>query len=712
MVHQSISGPNASRAALELQRPQNNAPQGPSRGLAAQVRPSANNVVPYDFSQGAFNVSEAELRRSLPELTSDVEKLKKMSPGANPLAYAQAHMALEGKILSAMPGMSYKAVQQMLAQSHGIYHPALVGHEELEQLNEDLAHYLSKSDEQAKENGGFKGVIDRHVARMGDALGFCHSLYENALENVPQEQRVAINQSRKGFESYANGFVKEATQELPRLLTNFFDNRIAHVKGIINNSKSSEFNVGAAKEELAKLEIAKNEFSLSGNVDQAQSNVPTLKDSINESDGLKTSLNHISRDSYVASLKADRATLGLTVKNSLLLGAAKGVPQGVASQLHLGETRSATDQHMRDIGASFAGQVAATAAATGLSHKVVSDAVRPFVQLLMDQTIGLSTAKADALKVYPKPLKQIAENGQRVENFAYNAQGAVQKAKQDSYKRSQNANNFGTMSGDMTGWSAFGGSNLVRDLVQQFTEINADNVHVRALASAVGGMFMAGGQEVAKYLQTHGDESIPTHVLKRNTQEFKPALTATYKGAKAAIDPTKRATYNDLAGRVLSLAEGLTLSTTLANHTELTSDASINAKLAHCVSSFFSSWLTLQPFFSNNQALPESKAIGGGKDHPSQRYEVPLNNIMRAGGSTVPKTQDSPVRGTFENMYHISRGVSQAFPQITISGANKGLDWAKDKLSRKPDAAEQADIEMEEGRVRPKSGEGTNRKGD
>lgn len=712
MDRQSIGSHITGRAALDLQRPQDNAPKGAPQGLAAQVRPSANNVVPYDFRQGVLNVSRAELDRAMPGLQSEVKKLQKMSPEANPLAYAQAHMALEGKILSAMPGMSYKAVQQMLAQSHGISHPALAGHEELKQLNEDLARYLSKSDEQAKENGGFKGVIDRHVARMGDTLGFCHSLYENALENVPQEQRAAINQSRKGFESYANGFVKEATQELPRLLTNFFDNRIAHVKSVINNSKSSEFNVGAAKEELAKLEKAKAEFSLSGNVDQAQSNVPTLKDSINANDGLKTSLNTIGRDTYVAALKADRATLGLTVKNSLLLGAAKGVPQGVSSELHLGEARSATDQHMRDIGASFAGQVAATAAATGLAHKVVSDAVRPFVQLLMDQTIGLSTAKADALKVYPKPLKQIAENGQRVENSAYNAQGAVQKAKQDSYKRSQNANNFGTMSGDMTGWSAFGQANMVRDLVQQFTEINADNVHVRALASAVGGLFMAGGQEVAKYLQTHGDESIPTHVLKRNTQGFKPALAATYKGAKAAIDPTQRATYNDLAGRVLSLAEGLTLSTALANNTELTSDASINAKLAHCVGSFFSSWLTLQPFFSNNQALPESKAIGGGKDHPGQRYEVPLNNIMRAGGSTVPKTQDGAVRGTLENAFHISRGISQSIPQGTIAGANMALDWAKDKLSRKPDAAEQADIEMEEGRVRPKSGEGTNRKGD
>lgn len=699
MAHQSISSqnPTLSASALELRQLQDDEIRPAPSGLAAQVKPSGKSVVPYDFGQGKFSVNQPELARGLPGLASEVKKLQKMSPESDPLGYAQAHMVLEGKILNVMPNTSYTAVQKMLAQTYGLTHPALAGHEELKQLDEDLSNYLAKSGEQAKEGGGFKGIIDRHVARMGDTLGFCHSLYDNALEGASPEQQAAIKKSRQGFEGYAKGFMNEATEKLPDLLTKFFDSRIEHAKGIIASGGVGEFHLGAAKEELAKLEKAKTEFSLSGNAKEKDSKIPTLGDAIKTNDGLKTGLNNIDRENYVGALKEDRSSVSKKFKNATGLLLAKGIPQGGSSELHLGYARSAIDQHMQDIDANFPSRVFATAAVTGAAHKLVSDGIRPFMQLLMDQTIGLSTVKADALKTYPKALNVIAVDGARAKSSNLDAQNATQSKKREDYKRAQNANNFGTMSGDFTGFSAFGGANALRDLLEQFTEINGDSIHARALASAVGGLAMAGGQEVAKYLQTHGDENIPTHVLKRNEQDFKPALAATIKGAKTALDLTARATYNDLAGRVLSLAEGLALSAGVGEVTKLGLDASVREKMIHAIGSYFSSGLTLQPFFANNQAAPENKAIGGGKDDPAKRFNVPKANLS---GGTAARTQAPKTGlGVLETGIHGARGASQVIPQGVIAGANIIANKVEEALAdENPNDGEEM-VAMEEGRA-------------
>nr|BFE93215.1 hypothetical protein GCM10020185_37510 [Pseudomonas brassicacearum subsp. brassicacearum] len=105
--------------------------------------------------------------------------------------------------------------------------------------------------------------------------------------------------------------------------------------------------------------------------------------------------------------------------------------------------------------------------------------------------------------------------GRRVANPQRAAIDKTQEDKRTGFLLKQNANNFGTISGDFTGYLAFGAAHAVRETLNQFTSVSASGIGARSLASAVGGAFMAGGQAVAKYSQTHGDEKIPTYRVKK-----------------------------------------------------------------------------------------------------------------------------------------------------------------------------------------------------
>lgn len=670
--------------------------------VAAQVHASTTPVVPYHFGQSTPAAGQAQQPSMLQPFMAEVKKLAKMNPDANPAEYARSYMGLEGKILNAAPDSSYRQIQQALA-SHGLSHPAFSGQAELEQLNQDLAQYLLKNEEQASEDGGFKAVFDKHVERVGDTLGFCHSLYDDALAGASEQQQQEIKQSRAAFSQFAAGVTKSMTEELPGLIDTFLEARIAHAKSACEDTSLSEPERQRAGDDLQQLMTAKDEFSGLATVKGDKPDSPTdLAKSIKGNDVLNTSLNNIGREKYVAKLKAESGSA--VTAGRIFTG--QGIPQGGASYLHFGYTRSSIDERMQKIEAPFAGHVAATAAGLGTSHKVVSDAVRPFLQLVMDQSVGLNVAKVDPLKTYPKPLGEVAVNGQRVKNSHYEQQSATQEGLRKSFKTAQNANYFGTASGDFTGFTSFGGSHAVRDLLDQFTELNAGSVHARALFSGLGGTVMAGTQAVSKYLQTHGDEKIPTHTVVRDNREFLNALSETFAGAKKQLDPTQRATYNDLAGRILSLSEGVAMSTALSQGSAIEDDASVREKIAHTVATYFQSGLTLQPFFANNQAAAENKAIDGKVDNPASRAQVPWQNLAHPDRASLPHSQPAgtPSRMIENAVQHVPRAAVQAGPQLIIAGANAAADKIASAFSKSD--ADEAGTELslaEQGRLQPKN---------
>lgn len=649
------------------------------RGLAAQVHVSHTPVVPYHF--GSSDEQAKKLQGLLKHLQDDATKLGKMNHQTHGAEYARAHMALEGKILRAAPEASYKQVQQYLATLGHHPHPELSGQSELEALNRDLAEYLTKNEEAAQQDGGFQAVFDKHVGRVGDTLGFYHSLYDKALEGASVKDQAHIRNSRTAFNSYAAGIAKQINEELPSLMSKFFDSRIAHAHAAVKDTSRSETERAVAQDELSQLKKVRADFSLLWVAGHANPTGPTdLQKATKANENLNTSLNNIGRDKYVGKLKAE-------ANNPVIAGrifAGQGVPQGGASYLHFGYTRSGIDKRMDDIGASFLGHVAATGVGLGTAHKVVSDAVRPFIQLVMDQSIGLNVAKADPLKVYPKALKVVAGNdGQRVANPNRDAQNTIQTTKRTEYKTMQNANYFGTMSGDFTGFTAFGGAHGVRDLLDQFTALNAGSVHARALFSGIGGTAMAGAQAVAKYSQAHGDEKIPTHSVVKDTRDFSKALGDTFRAVGIQLDPTKMGTYNDLAGRILSLGEGVAMSTALAKAAGLGDEPSVRKKVAHVVATYFQSGLTLQPFFANNQAAAENKALNGGRDNPATRAQVPWQNLRHPDRTTLAHSQPIGTKARLaENItQHVLRGVTQAVPQLIIAGVNAAADKIGDSLS-------------------------------
>ncbi|MBD1550575.1 type III effector [Pseudomonas typographi] len=598
-----------------------------------------------------------------------------------PLAYAQQHMALEGKLLNIIPQASFEEIQQHLNELGRPPHPMLSGAEENDALIADLNAYMAKSPEAAQADGGFKAVWEGHCDRIGKMLGAYHSLYTEARASATAAEGEQIERSQRAFHSYAQSVMAPMVEELPARLDTFLQSRIEHAAAAAADDTLAPAQRQVAADQAGQWRAAKHEFGL---FHEGRGEDNNLKDSTAKNDILNTTLKNVGREDYVASLKAAAANPVAAAR----VFAGAGLPQGFASYLHFGYTRSGVDAAMAD--KNFAAHVAATSGALGASHKVVSDGLRPFVQLAVDKTVGLGVKKADALSVYPKALHDVTEHGRRVHRTAdqREAVDASQAELRAGYQRAQNAWNFGTVSGDFTGFTAFGAAHAVRDLLAQFTALNADNVHWRALFSGIGGTLMAGTQATAKYLQTHGDEHIPTHTLTTETKGWGALGVAAGKDALKKLNPADRAALSDLAGRILSLGEGVALSTALSQGTAIEKNSPLREKLVHTLATYFQSGLTLQPFFSNNQAPAEADALAKAEGKPkasqAERPKAALNNLRHPDRASLPHTQKpgSSAR-VAENTIHFARGAVQLGPQVIIGLANAAFDAASARAAKK-----------------------------
>ncbi|NWD25692.1 hypothetical protein HX864_20640 [Pseudomonas yamanorum] len=103
MMNPSIDSHNPLVSTLAL-RQQDDEITPARSSLATQVQASTTPVVPYHFGQGTAEAGQLQQQSTLQPLITDVRKLAKMSPDANPAEYARAYMGMEGKILEAAPG--------------------------------------------------------------------------------------------------------------------------------------------------------------------------------------------------------------------------------------------------------------------------------------------------------------------------------------------------------------------------------------------------------------------------------------------------------------------------------------------------------------------------------------------------------------------------------------------------------------------------------
>ncbi|AUM72403.1 type III effector [Pseudomonas fluorescens] len=668
--------------------------------LSEQVRPSTNPLVPYHFEGQASDKTQQTLRTRQQRLTGLVNNLGKKNPDSDPIGYAREHMTLEGKVLSYAPGTSYQDIQKHLTELGGTPHPMLSGQEETEAFVKDFNEYLSKSEDARKEDGGFKAVWDKHCERMGDTLGAYHSLCQEVIDKTPEgNDRNLLQSSHEAFRGYAKGVMQAMTQDMPTRLNTFMESRIEHAQQAASNESLSQAERDQANDQLGQLREVQEELGELLKTDDDKPNTPSkLATATKKNEVLDTALKNVARQDYVADLKTKSGFI-----TGLAVFAGAGIPQGVASAGHFGAITASIDEEMAD--ASYGKHVAATSTVLGTAHKVISDGIRPFVQVVVDKTIGAGLEKVDPMSVYPKVLKVVTQDGRRVENAGRDLANHIQEQKRSDFKLMQNANNFGTMSGDFTGYLAFGAAHAVRDTIDQFSSTNASGILARSAASAVGGTFMAGGQAVAKYAQTHGHEEIPTYRVTTENRDWGELLPKAYSEAKSKLNPISMTNISDYANRIIGVGEGIAMRTAVGEAAAAGENPEVREKIEQIVTTFFSSGLTLLPFFANSVAAPlENKALAG-KDDLTQRAKVPLQNVAHPNRDSLPHTQPAGWRRDLENTYHVTRGLTQVVPQTAIAGLNLGAEWVQNVTTRPKNPGAGDNMELaERGEARPQGG--------
>lgn len=691
----SVDGASGS-APLHLQQDDRILPVRTS--LSEQVRPSTTPLVPYHFEAKASDKTQETLRVKQERLQGMIGRLGKKDPERDPIGFAREHMKLEAKVLSYAPGTSYQDVQKHLAELGGTPHPMLSGQEETEAFAKDFDAYLGMSKADRKESGGFAAVWDKHCGRVGNTLGAYHSLCQEVIDNTPEgDDRKSLQSSHAAFRAYAKGVMQAMAQDLPERLGTFLESRIAHAQQATSNEGLSEAERNQASAELTQLNTVKEE--LGKFVNKEDDNPSALATATKKNEVLDAALKNVARQDYVAELK---------LHGGFLTGAAvfvdAGIPQGFASAGHFGASTAAIDEAMAD--QPFGKHVVATSTVLGGAHKVIGDGLRPFVQVIVDKTIGRGLKKVDPLAVYPKALKDITVNGRRVADPQFETLDAAQSDKRADFLLKQNANNFGTMSGDFTGYLAFGAAHAVRDTLDQFTSVNASGIAARSVASAVGGTFMAGGQAVAKYAQTHGDEQIPTYRVTKENREWKELISNAFSEAAGKLNPFNMANASDYGIRIVGVGGGIGMRTGVAEASAVGEDPQVKEKMEKIGGTFFSSGLTLFPFFANAVAAPlENKALGDGTDDQTQRARVPWQNVSNPNRDTLPHTQPEGWRRNLENVYHVARGLTQVVPQSSVAAVNLGADWVKSVATRPKNAAAGDIIELaERGEAPPQGG--------
>lgn len=645
-----------------------------SHPLAEQVRPSTTPLVPYHFTDKPSETTQKALADKNERLQGLINRLGKQATTAQPLDFARQHMTLEGKALGYAPGTGYKEMHQQLAELGGKTHPMLSGEKETDAFKADIDAYLGKNAEDRKKAGGFEGVWGAHCARVGDTLGAYHSLCQEVIDKSQGHKELPhLQRSHAAFRGYAKDVMTAMTKEMPQRLGDFLDSRIAHAQQASSNTDLPEAQQQEASNELAQLQAVRTELAGLIKKDENDSKAPTKLDKATKAnEGLDTALKNVAREDHIAELKTQPSFV-----TGLAVFADAGIPQGIASAGHFGAITAAIDEEMKD--ASFVAHAATTSGVLGASHKFISDGIRPFVQAFVDKTIGGTLAKVDPTAVYPKPLRVVSENGKEVIRTEAQLKelGATQQKKRDDFKLKQNANNFGTVSGDFTGYLSFGAAHAVRETVNQFTSVNASGIAARTIASAVGGTFMAGGHAVAKYVQTHGDEQIPTYRIKPETKTWSELLPETASGAFGKVNPFNMANASDYANRILGVGGGIAMRDGVAGSSSASEDANATAKMHEVVKAFFTSGLNLFPFFSNSPSAPLENTALHGTDNLSRRVQVPLNNIMDPNREGLPHTQpDGGLPRNLENVYHMLRGAAQLPTQGSISFVNTLHDIA------------------------------------
>jgi hypothetical protein len=410
----------------------------------------------------------------------------------------------------------------------------------------------------------------------------------------------------------------------------------------------------------------------------------------------KIAANHILLDEHIAEVNAKAS--GMKAQAQTVGGSAPA--QTVASWLHFGYVRnsaalSAAEKNFVEAGVR-------QGIPLGLAHKAVTDIVRPVVQKASEALGGRPLKKVPAALVYPDTPRVVTRNG--VLHVNTDAERAAQNptlaADKRRYEKKQDANKFGTLSGDSEGIWSFGGVGAIRKGLsfipkpvkqlggEMVSELSKQYLGLDALAvgSAIGGGVMATVQPLMQLNQRVDGRA--THIPAERQEETVGAQTMAIgkelvadlkKGFKNMYDLTDDKVVRDWASKMGGACGGAVESAAMADiintfnaDPEHTGAA---AKAGDIILTALSSGAMLHTFFANNQG--EAEVAQGIKDEiipenaTFKRTRNAWNNMTKPGRDTLTHSTDEDTwRRTAENAFHVSRGAHQVLPGLAVDIAS------------------------------------------
>ncbi|QHE96281.1 restriction endonuclease [Pseudomonas cannabina] len=414
-------------------------------------------------------------------------------------------------------------------------------------------------------------------------------------------------------------------------------------------------------------------------------------------------------NSVAAHARLDNAVSDLVTARNTVAGwkgagpiVAAAVPQFLSSMTHLGYVRLSTADGIRNKvpdASSDANMLRAlvTGMVAGVAHETVNSVVKPVFQAALQKTglndrLNMVPMKAiDTNSVIPDPFELKNQNGELVRKTPEEA--TEDKASVETQRAILNQMKVQGSSthpvGEMMAYSAFGGSQAVRQMLNDIHQLNGQTLSARALASGFGGAVSASSQTILQLKSTYVDpqgRKIPVFTPDRVEADLGKDLA---KGMNL-LDPSVRATFYSKA---ISGVQSSALTSALPPVTTLPKGASGTLSAGTIVRNMTlaatGSISYLSTLYANQSVAGEAKALKeagqGGATPMLERTETAMKNIVDPGRASLPHTFQQTTLGGFprklENAYHSARGVLQVASQFGVDIARAADGRAADGVS-------------------------------
>lgn len=394
---------------------------------------------------------------------------------------------------------------------------------------------------------------------------------------------------------------------------------------------------------------------------------------------------HTQLDNVVSDLVTARNTVGGWKGAGPIVAAA--VPQFLSSMTHLGYVRLSTSDKLRDtipetssdanmLKASIVGMVA------GIAHETVNSVVKPLFQAALQKTglnerLNMVPMKAvDTNTVIPDPFELKSEHGELVkktpEEVAQDKAFVKSERALLNQKKVQGSSTHPV--GELMAYSAFGGSQAVRQMLNDVHQINGQTLSARALASGFGGAVSASSQTLLQLKSNYVDpqgRKIPVFTPDRAETDLKKDLA---KGMDLREPSVRTTFYSKAISGIQSSALTSALPPVTAQAEGARGTLSAGTILRNMALAATGSVSYLSTLYTNQSVTAEAKALKaagmGGATPMLDRTETALNNIRHPNRESLPhtslKSALSGIPRAAENAYHMGRGALQLPTQMAV----------------------------------------------